>query len=199
MRAVRTATTGGLMMRWNEKIASDPVARFQALAATCTTPASPALTSGALQAVIEKASGGDDGLVEQIASRIAANSPLTADQAKPLVEAAVKDKSDPKAKADAVSEAVAGATGPSADLELNDPVMLEPGWRAGTAIALLLALGGCIACITILGDGENVQEAALIGLAVLGVLSLVGILVLVMGYKNVKIKGSGPSAGGAGS
>jgi hypothetical protein len=187
------------MMSWNKKIAPDPIARFQALAATCTTPVSPALTSSALQPVIERATGSDGGQVEQIASHIAANSPLTAAQAQPLVEAAVKDKSDPKAKADAVSEAVAGATGPSADIELSDPVMLEPGWRAGTAIALLLALAGCIACITILGDGKEVQEAALIGLAVLGVLTLVGILVLVMGYKNVKIKGAGPSAGGSSS
>jgi hypothetical protein len=186
-------------MSGKRKIAADPIARFQTLAATYATPASSALTSSALQPIIEKATGGDDGQVEQIASHIAANSPLTAAQAQPLVEAAVKDKSDPKAKADAVSEAVAGATGPSADLELNDPVMLEPGWRAGTAIALLLALGGCIAGIAILGDGKEVQEAALIGLAVLGVLTLVGILVLVMGYKNVKIKGSGPSAGGSSS
>jgi hypothetical protein len=180
---------------WKKKIAPDPVTRFQQLAGTWT----PALTPGALQPVIENATGEDHAQAAQIASHIAANSSLTAAQAQPLVEAAVKDKSDPKAKADAVSKAVAGATGPSADIELNDPVMLEPGWRAGTAVVLLLALGGCIASITILGDDKNVQEAALIGLAVLGVLTLVGILVLVMGYKNVKIKGTGPSAGGSSS
>jgi hypothetical protein len=177
------------------RFAPNPVERFQQLAGVTTTSASTNLAPSDLQPIIEGSAG--DEQVAKLASQVAAHSRLTTAQAKPLVEAAVKDKTDPKAKAEAVSDAVTGATAAAADIELSEPVMLEPGWRAGAAGILMLALLACIVCVTALGNDTNTQEAALIGLTVIGVLTLIGMLVLVMGYKNVTIKGTGPSAGGS--
>jgi hypothetical protein len=64
-------------------------------------------------------------------------------------------------------------------------------------MSLLFAL--CVVFVAVVGKESGSQESALIGLSVLGVLALIAVLVLVMGYKNVKITGAGPSAGGGGS
>ncbi len=127
-----------------------------------------------------------------LSSHVAEHSQLTVAQAQPVVTAALQDQTDPTAKAAAVTQAVAAATGATADIELSDPVMLKPWARVAFAVLLFVALVGCIACITVLGDRPRTAGSALVGLAVVGVLALIGILVLVMGYKNVTIKG-GPA------
>src|SRR5665811_1736534 len=91
-----------------------------------TTPGNPALTSEALQPVIAAAVGQPQNEVSALSNRVAEHSNLTVAQAKPVVEAALEGKTDPKAKAEAVSSAVAGTTGLSAGVELSDPVMLAP-------------------------------------------------------------------------
>lgn len=101
-------------------------------------------------------------------------------------------KTDPEAKAKAVSNATAGLAGGSANVELSDPVMLEPIFRVLFAAFMSVIFAGCVVCVTIVGNESSTQESALIGLVVLGVLALVAVLVLVMGYKNVKISGAGP-------
>jgi hypothetical protein len=187
---IGTSKWGNASMR---TYAEDPVARFEKVVAL-TAPASPDLAPDALQPVIERSGDGMAAEAAAVSEHVAKHSRLTVTQVKPALEAALKEKTDPKAKADAASKAVAAATGPGADIELSDPVMLLPGWRALFASLLLVALLGCVGCITALGNESAPQESALISLAVLGGLSLVGILVLVMGYKNVTIKGTGPSA-----
>lgn len=161
-----------------------------------TTPGNPALTPDALEPIIAAAGGQHENEVSALSSRVAEQSKLTVAQAKPVVEAALEGKADPKAKADAVSGAVAGTTGASADVELSDPVMLAPWVRVTFAALLLVSLLLCVACITALGDASGTSGSALVSLAVIGVLALIGLLVLVMGYKNVTIKGAGPGASG---
>lgn len=108
---------------------------------------------------------------------------------------ALEDHASPYANADAVSKAVTSATGASANIELSDPVMLSPVARVVFAGLLCAALLACVGCIAGLGESSSTQSSALISLAVVAVLCLVGILVLVMGYKNVTIKGGPPTAG----
>jgi phospholipase C len=184
---------GGAGMK--RKIASDPVERWEKLVAM-SAPPSASLKPETLEGVI--ADGGDE--VAALSRHVAEHSSLSLAQAKPLVKAAIEKsaeegKADPKAKAEAVSKATAGLTGATANVELSDPVMLEPIFRVIFGGFLAAMFAGCILCLTIIGNETSTQESALIGLAVLGVLALVGVLVLVMGYKNVKITGAGPSAG----
>ncbi len=178
--------------------AADPVARYAQLVSLSAQPG-PGLKPDTLEQVITRARGGDE--VSALSEHLAEHSRLTLEQAKPVVKAALdqtaaEGETDPKAKATAVSKAAAGAAGASANIELSDPVMLEPLYRIIFAGLLFLVFVGCVACITTLGSESSAQESALIGLAILGVLALIAILVLVMGYKNVKISGAGPSGEG---
>jgi hypothetical protein len=182
------------------KIAPDPVERYTQLVAL-TAPPSEALKPETMARILTAA--GEDG-ISALSKHIAEHSSLTVERAKPVVKAAVEKstaegKTDPQAKAAAVSEATAALTGASANVELSDPVMLEPVYRVAFAAVMSLVLAACVVCVTVVGNESGTQESALIGLAVLGALSLIAMLVLVMGYKNVKIGGAGPSAGRSGS
>lgn len=178
------------------EFAEDPTVRFARVAAL-TAPASPELAPSVLEEIIQKAGGDAGNQVTAVAEHVAANSGLSVTQAKPMVKAAVEGKTDDKEKAQAASAAVGGAVGAGAEVELSDPVMLTPPARVVFAGLFVVALMACIGIIAGIGKEANPQESALITLAVLGGLSLVAILVLVMGYKNVTIKGTGPSAGGS--
>jgi len=183
------------------RLAADPIERYERLVAR-TTPANPELTPDALTPIIETAGADPAKEVSALSSKVAEQSGLTVAQAQPVVKAALdkaaqESQTDPTAKASTVSKAVAGAMGASADIELSDPVMLKPGPRVVFAALLFVALVGCVGCITVLGNESSTRESAFVGLAVLGVLALIGILVLVMGYKNVTIKGGAPSTGGS--
>ena len=177
------------------KIAADPVDRYTRLLAVSAPSAAP-LKTEALEGVIS--SGGDE--VAALSKHVAEHSNLSLAQATPVVKAAIEKsaeegKTDPKAKAEAVSKATAGLTGATGNVELSDPVMLEPIYRVLFAAVLSGVFAACVACVAIIGNESSTKESALIGLSVLGVLALIGVLVLVMGYKNVKISGAGPSAG----
>ncbi len=176
--------------------AEDPTTRFARVAAL-TAPVSPELAPSVLEEIIEKAGSDADNQATAVAEHVAAHTELSATQAKPIVKAAVEGKTDDKEKAEAASAAVGGAVGIGADIELSDPVMLTPAARVVFAGLFVVALLACIGFIAGIGKEADPQESTLITLAVLGGLSLVAILVLVMGYKNVTIKGTGPSAGGS--
>jgi len=109
---------------------------------------------------------------------------------------AVVKSTSPAAKPDAsaVSDAAAAATAISGDVELSDPVMLWPWARCTFAALLVIALGGSGWLAYQLANdssGNSVSAWAYAALTVTAVVSFVGALVLIMGYKNVTIKGSG--------
>ncbi len=192
------ATTKGSvsMIERPHRIASDPVERYANLLALSAPPRAP-LNPDALEALI--GTGPDD--VSTLSKHVAEHTNLSLAQATPVVKAALdkakeEGKTEPKDKAEAVSKATTGLSGGSANIELTDPVMLAPGVRASFAIGLLAIFA---VCVFLVGDEAPDSESAVIGLSVLGVLALIAVLVLVMGYKNVKISGAGPSAGGSGS
>ncbi len=188
---------GGVRMRDRLKTAAkDPVERYKELLGAAASTTGPLKTS-ALETVVR--AGGNE--VAALSRHVAEHSSLSVDQATPVVKAAIEKttaegKTDPKSKAEAVSKATAGLTGGSASVELTDPVMLDPLYRAifGGAMALLFG-----ACVGLIGSEAAATESAVICLSVLGALSLIAVLVLVMGYKSVKISGAGPSAGSGGS
>ncbi len=174
-------------------LADDPVVRFEKLL-TNAAPIDPALTPAELRSVIDNA--GARPVEDALTNHVAAHSNLTAAQAQKVITKALAGApAGSQAKATAVSSAVAGATGASADIELSDPVMLQPWARALSALLLFVVLALCVVFIHTLGKTSSTPGSALVSLAVVGVLSLVGILVLVMGYKNVSIKGGPPTGG----
>ncbi len=177
-------------------LAEDPVARFQKVL-EAASGARAALTPASLEPLMPAgAAEPSSAQLDDIATRVAENTPLTKAQAIPVVSAAVKGQATPQAKAQAISDAAVGAA-LSASVELSDPVMLSPWPRAIFAGAFMAAVGGCIWSLNALGKGSGSQEAAEAALAAVGVLALIGVLVLVMGYKSVNIKSG--SAGGASS
>jgi hypothetical protein len=179
------------------ELAADPIRRYTELTAALSGAAQDSqLTPNAIEAVIRSHPEDE---TSAVAYHVAANSPLILAEANPIVHRALKDKADPTAKATAVSKATAAATGANAEIELSDPVMLAPWIRLIFGLLLFLALGACIDRLAALAKASNPQESAVISLAILGGLALIGLLVLVMGYKSVTIKGGGPSASGSAS
>jgi hypothetical protein len=179
-------------------LAEDPVERYgRLIALTAPAPsAQSALNPDSLEPIIQAA--GDQHVAQALAvsDHVALHSALTARQALPLVSGAMQGQAGPEAKAQAVSQALGGSVGATGTIELSDPVMLAPWARAGFACSLVVTLGACIVCITVLGKQSGTPGSAFVGLSITGVLALIGILVLVMGYKSVTIKG-GPSTGGS--
>lgn len=177
--------------------ATDPIDRYVTLVKLVSqVNSSPALTPEAIQGVITATGqpATSDAAATAVAEHVAQNSNLTAAQAKPRVAAALQTAGTDQDKTAAASHAVTGASGITGDIELSDPVMLKPPARIVFAALLFIALLVTIVVILILGDDQPAPSAALISLGIIAVLTTVGILVLVMGYKNVTIKG-GPPAG----
>lgn len=179
-------------------LAEDPVERYARLVALSAPAASAQgeLDPASLEPIIQAAGDQHGAQALAVSNHVADHTALTASQALPLVSGAMQSQTGPKAKAEAVSRAVGGSAGVTGNIELSDPVMLAPWARAVFACLLFLALVGCIVCITVLGKRSGTPGSALVGLSITGVLASIGILVLVMGYKNVTIKG-GPSTGGS--
>ena len=174
-------------------VTRDPVDRFEQVL-QATSAARAALAPASLEPLMPAgAAEPSPAQLSDIATRVAENTGMTKAQAVPLVSNAVQGQSTPQAKAQAVSDAAMGAA-LAGSVELSDPVMLS-GWpRMIFAAAFMAAVGGCIGCLNSLGEGPRSQEAAEAALAAIGVLALIGVLVLVMGYKTVNIK-SGSSGG----
>jgi hypothetical protein len=174
-------------MMADDRFVEDPVQRFTPIA-QAFSGSQAALSEEAMRTAMEgKAT--DDERTTAAASQIAAHSSLTEQQAKAAIASKVQAApapDQPKAASDAAAAAVAGAT---ADVELSDPVMLKSGGRVAFAAiqALIVALSAVLLAF------RDMANDASIGLAVVAVLNSIGILVLVMGYKNVTIKASPPS------
>ncbi len=166
------------------KAAEDPVERYKSVVAF--TQPRPELSAEALEGVIAR-SGGPEEAVAAVSRHVAQYGRLSAPEAQATVEAAVRGVQGSGAQAAAVSAALAAT--PTGEVQLSDPVMLNPWARLVFAALLNGAVGGCIWQIAVLGEAERQQESAIVCLAVVAVLSLLGVLVLAMGYKNVTIKG----------
>ena len=93
---------------------------------------------------------------------------------------------DSAEQAAAVSQAV--VTLPSVNVELSEAVMLKGETRFWFAIGFSAILAVCIAGVIVIGVLSNPSETAMITLSVIAILMVVGILVLVMGYKTAKVK-----------
>jgi hypothetical protein len=169
---------------------TNPVQRFHDLMADASTSLPPELQPPALSGVIARAQADQQDVPDALASHVALYSRLDLAHSKDLVAKSLQGQAGPEAQASAVSKAAAAAT-PSGQIDLSDPVMLWPGARLGFSVALALAVLGSIAAIWGLGSKDVVPPTAtFVCLAVAGGLALLGLLILVMGYKNVKISGS---------
>lgn len=169
----------------------DPVKRFQAVLTAVSGP-NPGLSEAALQTAIAREPD-DDARAAAAARLVAANSTLTETQAKAVVAPSIKAApagQKAKAASQAATEAAASAT---ADVELSDPVMLKAGWRVVFAVAQAVI----IAAAAVLLAFKGMSNDRAIGLAVIAILNSIGLLVLVMGYKNVKITASPPAKSGS--
>ncbi len=138
---------------------------------------------------------------QSVAEHIANRSTLTKDLAMGVVNDSFAriggDKaalSDPSKAANAVSaDATAAAQTFSGNLVLSDPVMLGPGARMAGAAVMGLGLIMSIGLVsTLSATATNWAYGALGGL---GLGCLIGAAILIMGYKNVTITGSGSPTG----
>ena len=167
---------------------TNPVRQFRDLMFDLSAPAA-ALQPPALSTIIEH--HGQDEVVTALAEHIAKNSRLDLARSLALVRDSLPAHGDAMARATAVSQAAMAATSFSGDVELHDPVMLWPWARLVFSFILVAALIGTIIFIFLLADHKtSATTATYVCLAVAGGLALVGVLILVMGYKNVTIKGS---------
>ncbi len=166
-----------------------PVQQFRDLMSDLASPPA-ALQPDALSTVIEQS--GPDQAAGALAEHIARYSRLDLPKSQALVSDSLPAQGDTLARATAVSQAAtAAATSLSGDVELSDPVMLWPWARLVFSFILVAATLGTIIFIFVLGHQKTPAPAATyICLAVAGGLAVVGVLILVMGYKNVTIKGS---------
>ncbi len=171
---------------------TDPIIRYNELLSALPKPTlNEELTEPALQKVIDDATNASLDPREKLAEHIALNSSLSTDKAKALVNAASPTGTPDASK---VSNAASAATAISADVELSDPVMLWPAARCVFASLLIIILGGAAGLAYALANGSsgnNISAWAYATLAVTAAVSFIGAIVLIMGYKNVTIKGSG--------
>jgi hypothetical protein len=178
---------------------TDPVARFQDLFALARgAPSPPDAAQLQPQRLVEIIGGAANrqSVPTDLARHIALHTNLTQNVAENLVNATLPQGGSAQDQANAVSAAATGLAF-NADVEFSDPVMLWPMARVwfSAALASTLALTVILTFVLALTT-TNVGTAAYAALAVPSALSLIGILVLVMGYKNVTIKGGTPSSSG---
>lgn len=174
---------------------TDPIARFEkALGAVPVARAKSSvlarpveLEPEALATII--ADPADQTLEDRLAQHIAFHSPHTLVAARHLIRERLSASGTTTDKAKAISEAASSSAGPTADVELSDPVMLWPGARLIVSILLWLTVVLSVIFLFVIAEGPGTATAGYIALAVVGAVSLLGAIVLVMGYKNVTIKG----------
>ena len=173
----------------------DPIERYQQLRAGLATTPTKMPDAATLQGVIDRARGAGGNVGDTLAEHLAQNTILTKSAAAEVVDNAPKaDDGTPDAAA--VSQgAAAAAAALSGKLDLSDPVMLWPAARAVFAALLVVILAGTLWFTFHLADKSATAQPssswAWVPLLVGIIASVIGILVLVMGYKSVTIKGSG--------
>jgi len=87
-----------------------------------------------------------------------------------------------------VSDAVNTAISASGDVSLSDPVMLGPVPRFISSAALVALAFLSVVLASTRGSGTATTEY--VALVIAAVLSIIGALVLIMGYRSVTISGS---------
>ena len=196
-RSIRIATSLDVVGTGAMK---DPVDRYVDLASRLGLAKSTGTDPVTLEQVIRRASGGD--FKSALANHLAARTSMTLDDASNIVANAVKRvggdqaaAATPAATATAVSaQAQQTAAGFSGQLVLKDPVMLDE-W-ARIAGASLMAIALLLATVLIFKLGPGSSNWAYGSLAAIGVGSLIGMSILIMGYKSVEISGTGSPSGG---
>ncbi len=182
----------------NDWLYRDPADRFTAAMSTRPTGGvpvpgatpSPQLAPEVIKGVIDKSSAAT--VTDEVATHVAAHSSLTTEQAKPLVaQALASAPGDAARQAQNVSQAVT-TSGLSGQVSLSDPAML--GWFPRAVASALL---GAIAILTVVESAgmPNANWGVSLVLILVGVLSVLGVLVLVMGYRSVSISGSAGQPG----
>ncbi|HUC56052.1 MAG TPA: hypothetical protein VMA95_01520 [Streptosporangiaceae bacterium] len=167
---------------------ANPVQQFRDLMFDVSAPPA-ALQPVALSQIMEDS--GPDRAASALAEHIAKNSRLDLARSTALVQESLPADGDTMARATAVSNAALAATSFSGEIELHDPVMLWPWARLVFSFILVAALIATIIFIFVLGHQKAAAPTATyVCLAVGGGLALAGLLIMVMGYKNVTIKGS---------
>ena len=186
-----------------ELLYKDPSDRFKEIAgigATSTTQ-NDAVSPAAIEEVIQhqrQANGTAGDISTAISRHVALNTLLTEPVAQQVVASAMASGSNgtgaasDSASAKAVSAAVS-QMGVSGNVSLSDPAMLGPIPRLAAA-----ALLGVIGILSV-GYEANLAPTtgwgAYVALTIGSVLSILGVLILVMGYKTVTISGSSTPPG----
>jgi hypothetical protein len=172
---------------------TDPAERYLQVAQMAPTgeldsrnePA-PELDSAALLDVIQTASDSGKPVAPELAAHIAKHSPLTEAEAMPLVTVLEARHKTPEKLAAAtsghVSRKVSGA------VSLSDPAMLGPLPRLIASGVLAAAL--LMSVVYAHALPRKPSGWAYGAFMFIAASATIGILVLVMGYKNVKIKGA---------
>ena len=190
-----------MVNRTNQFSGQDPNDRFVDLAQRLGLARSVGVIDPAAVREVIKAAPDAARAKQTVAEHIAYRSPLTKEIAMGVVNdsfagiggdaAAFKD---PSKAANAVStDANAAAQTFSGNLVLSDPVMLGPGARMAGAAVMGLGLIMSVGLVsTLSATSTNWAYGALGGL---GLGCLIGAVILIMGYKNVTITGSGTPSG----
>lgn len=135
--------------------------------------------------------------VAAAAAVVARKTGLTEEAAKPVAQAVLTKAASNKAAATTLAQQLSGLTG-SIDLQLSNPTPLAPLWR-GIASGLMVALMATALAIVATNSGsKSISTASDVVLAVLGGLAWLGLVLFVMGYKNVTLSGSSGSGGSGG-
>lgn len=169
-------------------------------------PTPDALSPEALQAAIGRRTSAAqaDAAVDEVAGHIARNTRLTALEARSVVQTAMAGQStqgsatSPSAAAKSASAAATAAAGPSLAVQFSQPAMLKPWARFTFAGLLFIPLLVSLFFTYRLARHATtpthpVPGAVYVSLAIVAAFSVIGILVLVMGYGNVTINAGAPS------
>jgi hypothetical protein len=149
---------------------------------------SPALSPAELKGVIQSSPANKD----QIAEHVAKHSWLTFQAARAAVDRVPIQPDNVDASAKQLSAALAEAAF-SGELTLSEPDMLSHTARGVAAVLFGLVLAAVLAGIVVLAALDRSNNWAYGGLGAAALACLLAILLMVLGYKNVTIKGSGPA------
>lgn len=127
-------------------------------------------------------------------TNLALNSSLTKEAASVVVEKAMKANNDNPVKAAAQIVSQVAAPSGSVELQLSMPNPLDSRWRIRFTIAMIVIL---IVSICLLMFIKNRTTAEYVAGAILGSLAWLSIVLFVMGYQSVNVKGSTGSADGS--
>lgn len=179
----------------------DPSDRFKEIAGIGATSGTrnDAVSPAAIEDVIQhqlQAKGTAGDISTAISRHVALNTSLTEPVAQQVVASALASGSNGTGVTSASAKAVSAAVsqfGVSGKVSLSDPAMLGPIPRLGAAA--LLGVIGILSVVYEAGLAPTTGWGAYVALTIGSVLSILGVLILVMGYKTVTISGSSTPPG----